>query len=81
MSAAPVTVKSSADQPIMLGDGFHCSDLKAANGQVDPTVRAVQESALAYMNTWLAEWTPLQVHSALEGRVRLPSKSTRSPGE
>ena len=57
MSAAPVTVKSSADQPIMLGDGFHCSDLKAANGQVDPTVRAVQESALAYMNAWLAEWT------------------------
>ncbi len=69
MSAAPVTVESSADQPIMLGDGFHCSDLKAVNGQADPTVRAVQESALAYMNTWLAEWRPpTQADSALEGR-------------
>jgi hypothetical protein len=58
MSAAPVTVKSTAYQPIMIGDGFHCSDLKAVSGQDDPTVRAVQESALAYMKTWLAEWTP-----------------------
>lgn len=58
MSAARAAVESSADQPIMLGDGFHCSDLKLINGQVDPTVRAVQVSALAYMKTWLAEWTP-----------------------
>jgi hypothetical protein len=73
MSAIPVTVESSADQPIMLGDGFHCSDLKALNGQVDPTVRAVQESALTYINTWLAEWTPpTEAHSALEGRDLAP---------
>lgn len=58
MSAARAAVKSSADQPIMLGDGFHCSDLKAVNGQADPSVHAVQASALAYMKTWLAEWTP-----------------------
>ena len=60
MSAAPVTVKSTAYQPIMMGDGFHCSDLSALDGRLDPTVGAVQESALAYMKAWLAEWTPPQ---------------------
>ena len=58
MSATRATVQSSADQPIMLSDGFHCSDLTAANGLADPTVRAVQLSALTYMKTWVAEWTP-----------------------
>ena len=57
MSATRATVQSSVDQPIMLSDGFHCSDLSAKNA-VDPTVHAVQVSALAYMKTWLAEWTP-----------------------
>ena len=58
MSAGAVKVKSTPDQPIMLGNGFHTSDLKTANGLADPTIRAVQLSALASMKTWLAEWTP-----------------------
>ncbi|KIL68178.1 hypothetical protein M378DRAFT_158717 [Amanita muscaria Koide BX008] len=58
MSAAPVTVKSSAEQPIEMSDGFHCSDLRTAAGVVDSTVLSVQNGALGYMKTWLAEWSP-----------------------
>ncbi|KAF8631129.1 hypothetical protein AX15_002476 [Amanita polypyramis BW_CC] len=64
MSAASAAVKSTPDQPIMLGGGFHTSDLGTANGRADPTIRAVQLSALASMKTWLAEWAPpVQVSS------------------
>ena len=50
--------QSTAEQPIAIGDGFHCSDLSTANAQVDATVAKVQAEALANMKTWLAEWTP-----------------------
>ncbi|KAJ3735180.1 peptidase S28 [Lentinula guzmanii] len=58
VSADGVDVPSTDTQPIAIGDGFHCSDLSTASGNVDPTVRAVQTKALAFMKTWLAEWTP-----------------------
>ncbi|KAK2466388.1 hypothetical protein APHAL10511_002030 [Amanita phalloides] len=58
MSARPVKVKSTAEQPIMLGDGFHTSDLRVINAQADKTIHAIQMSALGYMKTWLAEWSP-----------------------
>ncbi|PFH52555.1 hypothetical protein AMATHDRAFT_1958 [Amanita thiersii Skay4041] len=58
MSAEPVTVKSTDNQPIKIGDGFHCSDLSATNGAIDSTIGSVQTSALASMKTWLAQWTP-----------------------
>ncbi|RDB19887.1 putative extracellular serine carboxypeptidase [Hypsizygus marmoreus] len=58
MSASRIHVKSTPQQPIALGGGFHCSDLGTASGNVDATVRAVQVQALASMKTWLATWRP-----------------------
>lgn len=58
VSADGVDVPSTEEQPIAVGDGFHCSDLISDNGAVDPTVLAVQTKGLAFMATWLAEWTP-----------------------
>ncbi|GLB34087.1 putative MEROPS serine peptidase family S28 [Lyophyllum shimeji] len=58
MSATGAFVFPTPQQPIALGDGFHCSDLGTASGLVDPTVRAVQLQALAYMKKWLATWKP-----------------------
>lgn len=49
------TRQSTAWQPIAVGDGWHCSDL-LANSSVDPTVAKVQNSALAYLGKWHAEW-------------------------
>ncbi|KAE9409903.1 hypothetical protein BT96DRAFT_984242 [Gymnopus androsaceus JB14] len=51
-----VDVASTLEQPIAIGDGFHCSDLITDNGLVDTTVLAVQTKALTFMKTWLAEW-------------------------
>ncbi|KAI0065739.1 peptidase S28, partial [Artomyces pyxidatus] len=53
-----VHVESTPQQPIVESDGFHCSDLLTHHGLVDPTVLAVQNSGLAYMKAWLAEWRP-----------------------
>ena len=49
---------STDSQPIMVSDGFHCSDLSTASGRVDSTVLTVQNAALEKMKEWLAEWEP-----------------------
>jgi hypothetical protein len=48
--------QSTDTQPIAISDGFHCSDLVTQNGDVDPTVKAVQVLANQYMTKWLGEW-------------------------
>jgi len=58
VSATRAHVGSTPQQPIAVGDGFHCSDLGTASGIADPTVRAVQLQALGYMKIWLATWKP-----------------------
>ncbi|KAF8914245.1 serine carboxypeptidase S28-domain-containing protein [Gymnopilus junonius] len=58
VSSNDVKVPSTAEQPIHVGDGFHCSDLSAASGAIDPTIAAVQQAALASMKTWLKAWKP-----------------------
>lgn len=50
--------QSTDDQPIAIGDGFHCSDLSAAAGMVDETIAAVQKEALKDIGAWLSEWIP-----------------------
>jgi hypothetical protein len=65
VSAEGINVQSTPQQPIALGDGFHCSDLGAASGAIDPTIKAVQTKALASMKAWLATWKPAKPgHSA-----------------
>ncbi|TCD70022.1 hypothetical protein EIP91_005274, partial [Steccherinum ochraceum] len=56
VSATTQHIPSTSLQPIGLSDGFHCSDLKMINGDVDPTVRAVQNQALASIKGWVADY-------------------------
>ncbi|OAX31159.1 hypothetical protein K503DRAFT_777807 [Rhizopogon vinicolor AM-OR11-026] len=54
---------STPTMPIYEGDGFHCSDMITKSGIDDPTIAAVQETALEYMAEWLAEWKPSALKS------------------
>jgi len=47
-----------AQQPVVVADGFHCSDLGTSAAIVDPTIAALQKVALGFMSVWLAEWSP-----------------------
>ena len=58
LSADGLNVQSTSTQPIVVGDGYHCSDLGTKAGKVDSTVANVQTQSLKYMKTWLAAWTP-----------------------
>ncbi|OJA09344.1 hypothetical protein AZE42_13689 [Rhizopogon vesiculosus] len=62
VSADGLYKPSTPRMPIYEGDGFHCSDMDTVNG-IDPTIAAVQETALEYMAEWLAEWKPSTLES------------------
>ena len=62
LSAEQHIVASTPQQPIFIGDGFHCSDLITANGAVDPTVKAVQNASLKAMAKWLLDFKPATKH-------------------
>ncbi|KAF9450668.1 hypothetical protein P691DRAFT_809949 [Macrolepiota fuliginosa MF-IS2] len=74
ISAESRNVASTPQQPIGLGDGFHCSDLSTASGLVDPTILTVQKAALASIKTWLANWKP----SATSDGGRIPAPGSGS---
>ena len=54
VSADGLNKANTTMQPIYESDGFHGSDIFAANGIVDETVHAVQMAGLEYMKMWLA---------------------------
>ncbi|KAI0065742.1 peptidase S28 [Artomyces pyxidatus] len=58
VSSDLVSIKSTTTMPIAEGNGFHCTDMIADYGTMDPTVGAVQKAGLANMKTWLASWKP-----------------------
>lgn len=58
VSADGLFIPSTPQQPIKVGDGFHCTDMGTSSGLADPTVGAVQTAALAAMKGWLAQWKP-----------------------
>ena len=58
LSADGIYVQSTPTQPIIVGDGYHCSDLGTKAAEVDPTIAHVQAQSLKYMKTWLAAWEP-----------------------
>jgi pimeloyl-ACP methyl ester carboxylesterase len=74
ISAEGLNVQSTPQQPIAVGDGFHCSDLSTASGIADPTIHAVQQAALASMKTWLAAWKP----KASSSGTRVPAPASGS---
>lgn len=57
MNAEGVEIQSTDRQPIVLSDGFHCSDLSAARGASDASIGALHKQALESMHNWLAEFT------------------------
>ena len=68
--------QSTSEQPIAIGDGFHCSDLITSSGTVDATILAVQQKALTAMHAWLATWEPSAKHIATRRDA-----ITNAPGE
>ncbi|KAI0065743.1 hypothetical protein BV25DRAFT_1978526 [Artomyces pyxidatus] len=58
MSSDLASIKSTTMMPIAESNGFHCTDMISAYGDIDPTVDAVQKAGLANMKTWLASWKP-----------------------
>lgn len=71
--------QSTTEQPIGLGDGFHCSDLITSSGTVDPTILAVQQKALAEMQTWLKTWKPSAKHSRRDDITNAPGEPLVKP--
>lgn len=51
VSAETQDFVGTSQQPIEVSNGFHCSDLRATD--VDPSVVAVQNKALASFKAWL----------------------------
>ena len=58
VSAEGLQTQSTSTQRIGVSNGFHCSDFKTVEGQVDATVGAVQQQVLASMKDWLSAWKP-----------------------
>ncbi|KAI0352501.1 peptidase S28 [Trametes cingulata] len=58
VAAEGVSNTGSDMQPHLLGDGFHCSDMIMADGQVSPAIGAAQQKAIEYLGKWLADWKP-----------------------
>ena len=69
LSADGVNVQGTESQPVVVSDGFHCSDLLTRNARVDDTILDVHTQALASMKTWLADWTPTSSKRELDGTV------------
>lgn len=53
VSAEGGNATSTPTQPIFLHDGWHCSDLYAENGRVDPTIADIQKQGIAKMKEWI----------------------------
>ena len=64
-----MNVQDTESQPVVVSDGFHCSDLLNRNALVDDTILDVHTQALASMKTWLADWTPTSSKRELEGAL------------
>ncbi|KAK0233820.1 peptidase S28 [Armillaria fumosa] len=58
MSADGLGILGTLLQPIFVGNGFHCSDLRVANAEADISVAEVQTQALLSMSSWLGDWKP-----------------------
>lgn len=67
LSAPGVSTKSTPQQPIAMGEGYHCADLLTREGLANPTVLAVQAHALASIKSWLAAWKPTKTKSETAG--------------
>ncbi|KAJ6515446.1 serine carboxypeptidase S28-domain-containing protein [Mycena sanguinolenta] len=75
VSAPGVTLKSTPQQPIAEGEGYHCADLLSREGTANPTVKAVQTEGLASIKKWIAAWKPAKTLIA-----RQPEIQSQEPG-
>ena len=58
LSADNTNFESTPERPIALSDGFHCSDMISYFGDLDPSIRNVQNQALNSISQRLADWVP-----------------------
>ncbi|KAK0468596.1 peptidase S28 [Armillaria novae-zelandiae] len=58
VSAVNSTAVSTDIQPIRISNGFHASDLVMRLAAPDPTIVAVQDAFIAYVESWLKDFVP-----------------------
>lgn len=58
VSAVNSTAVSTDIQPIRISNGFHASDLVMRLAAPDPTIVAVQDAFIAYVESWLKDFGP-----------------------
>ncbi|KAK0439522.1 peptidase S28 [Desarmillaria tabescens] len=58
VSAVNSTAVSTETQPIRISNGFHASDLVMRLAAPDPTIVAVQDAFIAYVESWLKDFVP-----------------------
>lgn len=58
VSAVNTTAVSTDIQPIRLSNGFHASDLVMRLAAPDPTIVAVQDAFITYVESWLKDFVP-----------------------
>ncbi|ESK97155.1 hypothetical protein Moror_6376 [Moniliophthora roreri MCA 2997] len=54
LSATSQNIASTDMRPIVISDGFHCSDMSTNAAVVDPTILDVQQKALTSVKGWLS---------------------------
>ncbi len=58
VSSRSIDFQSTSLTPVFLGKGSHTADIGNENAEVEPTIAYIQEQAIAYIQSWLADWTP-----------------------
>jgi len=77
VSAPGVALKSTASQPIAVGEGYHCADLLTREGLANPAVLAVQNHGLASIQAWIAAWKPAKALGTRQLESLEPGTSTK----
>ncbi|TFK63556.1 hypothetical protein BDN72DRAFT_311679 [Pluteus cervinus] len=68
MSAEGLGNDSTPTELINLGDGFHCSDLRASTALYSAPIADIQKKALATFHTWVSEYKPTAAQGSAPSR-------------
>ena len=58
LSATGTNFPSTRERPVVVHNGFHCSDLSAASARADESIGKSQQQAFASIKRWLGSWKP-----------------------
>ncbi|TFL05775.1 peptidase S28 [Pterulicium gracile] len=73
LSAEGVKVQSTPSQPIILNNGFHCSDMQTVHGALDSSIAAVHRQALTSMHEWLSAYVPPEAAYRRQSAIAPPN--------